>query len=175
MILDDERNVAQLLAKPARQFIDDPNYFFSKLRVIQVPKFLANGSVLQAIYIFGLIVVIIMPGCLAARPIYRWPSLPTIGDDLDPESLRTAIRRSVSFLQKLPPDRVVGEQPRRLTAQDILDSLLVFEQVMLDHWHCPHCLAREIETRFDVIPSNVDSTLSMFFSPGTTSRSYKAA
>jgi len=84
---------------------------------------------------------------------------PVITDDLDPESLRAAIRQSSAYLRKLPPDRIVGEQPRRLTAKDVLDSLRVFENV-LDHWRCAQCLAREIEGRFDVVPSSADPALS---------------
>ena len=84
---------------------------------------------------------------------------PVITDDLDPESLRAAIRQSSAYLRKLPPDRIVGEQPRRLTAKDVLDSLRAFENV-LDHWHCAQCLAREIEARFDVVPSSPDPALS---------------
>jgi len=84
---------------------------------------------------------------------------PVISDDLDPESLRAAIRQSSAYLRKLPPDRVVGEQPRRLTAKDVLDSLRAFENV-LDHWHCAQCLAREIEARFEVMPSSADPALS---------------
>jgi membrane-bound lytic murein transglycosylase A len=86
-------------------------------------------------------------------------SPPVITDDLDPESLRAAIRQSSAYLRKLPPDRIVGEQPRRLTAKDVLDSLRAFENV-LDHWHCAQCLAREIEARFDVVPSSADPALS---------------
>jgi membrane-bound lytic murein transglycosylase A len=84
---------------------------------------------------------------------------PVISDDLDPESLRAAIRQSSAYLRKLPPDRIVGEQPRRLTAKDVLDSLRAFENV-LDHWRCAQCLAREIEARFDVVPSSADPALS---------------
>jgi membrane-bound lytic murein transglycosylase A len=90
-----------------------------------------------------------------------WGQSPTaISDDLDPESLRIAIRRSISFLQKLPPDRVVGEQPRRLTAKDILDSLFAFEKVLIDHWRCADCFAREVNARFEFVPSNTDPELS---------------
>ena len=38
------------------------------------------------------------------------PSEPApLGDDLDADSLRTAVRHSLEYLQKLPPDRVVGD------------------------------------------------------------------
>ncbi len=82
-----------------------------------------------------------------------------IGDDLDPESLRAAIRQSLAYLQKLPPDRVVGEQPRLLTAKEVSDSLLAFEE-LLDHWRCAECLARAINADFDLLPSSADPQLS---------------
>ena len=64
--------------------------------------------------------------------------MPALTDDLDRESLRTALRRSVSYLEKLPPERIVGEQPRRFTAREVLDSLLAFEQ-LLDRRDCRDC------------------------------------
>jgi membrane-bound lytic murein transglycosylase A len=108
----------------------------------------------------GLTYVILLLSCFQAIPTCWSQSAPPISDDLDPESLRTAIRRSVAFLQKLPPGRVVGEQPRRLTAKDILDSLFAFERILLDHWRCGRCFAREIEARFDIVPSSADPMLS---------------
>jgi membrane-bound lytic murein transglycosylase A len=80
---------------------------------------------------------------------------PAIADDLDRESLRSAIRQSFSYLAKLPPDLVVGEHPRRFTAKQILDSLLAFEKT-LDLWGCAGCWAREIARRFDFVPSSND-------------------
>jgi membrane-bound lytic murein transglycosylase A len=108
----------------------------------------------------GSILLVINVGCFQGIPTCWGQSSPPISDDLDPESLRTAIHHSIAFLQKLPPDRVVGEQPRRLTAKDILDSLSAFEKVLLDHWHCAHCFAREINARFEIVPSSADPALS---------------
>jgi membrane-bound lytic murein transglycosylase A len=108
----------------------------------------------------GSILLVINVGCFQGIPTCWGQSTPPISDDLDPESLRTAIHHSIAFLQKLPPDRVVGEQPRRLTAKDILDSLSAFEKVLLDHWHCAHCFAREINARFEIVPSSADPELS---------------
>ncbi|HEX9787771.1 MAG TPA: MltA domain-containing protein [Candidatus Binatia bacterium] len=98
-------------------------------------------------------------GALRSFPLEAQPEPAAIGDDLDPESLRAAIRQSLAYLQKLPPDRVVGEQPRRFTAKEVGDSLLVFEQ-LLDHWGCAECLARAIHARFDLLPSSADPQLS---------------
>ncbi len=82
-----------------------------------------------------------------------------LSDDLDSESLREAIRHSLVYLQKLPADRVVGEEPRRFTARDVSDSLVAFEK-LLDLWSCRECFAREIEARFDLLPSSADAQLS---------------
>jgi membrane-bound lytic murein transglycosylase A len=109
---------------------------------------------------FGLTHVTIFLGCIQPNPTFWGQAAPPISDDLDPESLHTAIRASIVFLQKLPPDRVVGEQPRRTTAKDILDSLFTFEKILLDHWRCAHCLASEITARFEIVPSSADPALS---------------
>jgi membrane-bound lytic murein transglycosylase A len=103
-----------------------------------------------------LLVLLAFGGCapmLSGRPA---PS--DIRDDLDAESLRLAIRRSVGYLEKLPPDRIVGEHPRRFTAGEILDALLAFEQ-SLDGWDCRECWVGEFYTRFDLIPSSDDPEL----------------
>jgi membrane-bound lytic murein transglycosylase A len=84
--------------------------------------------------------------------------MPALTDDLDRESLHTALRRSVSYLEKLPPDRIVGVQPRPFTAREVLDSLLAFEK-LLDSWECGDCWLRDFNKRFDVVPSSADSTL----------------
>ena len=96
---------------------------------------------------------------VAVSGVYGEP-VPTqaavISDDLDRESLRVAIRHSVFYLEKLPPDRVVGEQPRRFTAREILDTLLAFEK-LLDRWDCRECWTTEFNERFELIPSASDA------------------
>jgi len=82
-------------------------------------------------------------------------SAPFISDDLDRESLRAAIRHSIAYLEKLPPERIVGEQPRRLTAKEVLDSVAAFER-LLDRWDCRECWLKELDARFDLIPSSSD-------------------
>jgi len=108
----------------------------------------------------GYILLALALGCLPARPPSTEPLLPVIADDLDPASLRGAIRHSVAFLQQLPPGHLVGMEPRRVTAQQILAALIMFEQILLKHGHCARCFAREIETRFDVVPSSADAVVS---------------
>jgi membrane-bound lytic murein transglycosylase A len=84
---------------------------------------------------------------------------PAVSDDLDAESLRAAIRRSLVFLERMPPDRTVGEQPRRLTAGEVKNSLQVFER-LLDQWSCAECIAREVSARFELLASSEDERLS---------------
>lgn len=85
------------------------------------------------------------------------PSLtPMVADDLDRDSLRLAIRYSRSYLEKLPADRVVGEQPRRFTAREVLESLVAFER-LLEQWDCKGCLAQELKTGFELLPSSSNS------------------
>ena len=76
-------------------------------------------------------------------------------DDLDRDSLRQAIQRSLEFLAKLPPDRLVGELPRKFTAQEIKESLLSFLN-LLELWEKPENLAEEIRSRFDLYPAVKD-------------------
>ncbi|MFQ5849287.1 MAG: murein transglycosylase A [Candidatus Binatia bacterium] len=74
---------------------------------------------------------------------------PTLLDDLDQDSLRHAIQRSLDFLERIPKDRLVGEWPRKLTAQEVRESLLAFIDLidLLDH---PERLLEAIRSRFDL-------------------------
>ena len=97
----------------------------------------------------GVAVAIAVAGC--ALPVtVPWPAL---RDDLDVASLRLAIGHGMSYLKKLPPERIVGEQPRPFTARELLDSLIAFDR-LLDQWHCRDCLARAIAAAFEIIPSS---------------------
>jgi membrane-bound lytic murein transglycosylase A len=78
-----------------------------------------------------------------------------ITDDLDRESLRLAIERSRSYLRKVPADRVVGEQPRQVTAGQVLDSLAALDR-LLDRWSCWDCFVEEFKARFELVPSSRD-------------------
>ncbi len=92
-----------------------------------------------------------LSGCAALRP---QPAI-AISDDLDADSLRAAIRYSIDYLQKLPPEQLVGAQPRLFTAKEILDSLNAFQQ-LLEDWQCAECFAREVNDRFELVPSSSD-------------------
>ncbi len=82
-------------------------------------------------------------------------SAPVITDDLDRESLRAAIHHSIAYLAQLPAERIVGEQPRRLTAKEVLDSVAAFEG-LLDRWDCRECWLKELNSRFELVPSSSD-------------------
>ncbi|HTN69590.1 MAG TPA: MltA domain-containing protein [Methylomirabilota bacterium] len=86
------------------------------------------------------------------------PPAPIVSDDLDRESIRRALRQSQAYLKKLPPDRVVGEQPRRFTAQEVLDSLVAFDR-LLDRWDCRECWIKALTQQFELVPSSSDPEL----------------
>jgi membrane-bound lytic murein transglycosylase A len=118
----------------------------------QCKRFKALLQTLAVVLYFALA----LAACSTVRPPVS--AMPALTDDLDRESLYTALRRSVSYLEKLPPDRIVGEQPRRFTAGEVLDSLLAFEK-SLDSWDCRECWMRDFNTWFDLIPSSGDAEL----------------
>ena len=86
------------------------------------------------------------------------PPAPIVSDDLDRESIRRALRQSQAYLKKLPPDRVVGEQPRRFTAKEVLDSLVAFDR-LLDRWDCRECWIKALTQQFELVPSSSDPEL----------------
>jgi membrane-bound lytic murein transglycosylase A len=98
----------------------------------------------------------VLAGCVKGQPPVS--VVPALSDDLDQESLRAALGRSVSYLEKLPPESIVGEQPRRFTARDVLESLLAFEQ-LLDRRDCRDCWKDNFRDQFDLIPSSGDPDL----------------
>jgi len=102
-----------------------------------------------------IVLILLLSSC--ALPPASAPTL--MGDDLDAESLRAAIRHSLAYLERLPPDRIVGVEPRELTAAEVRRSLIAFEQ-LLSRWSCRECLAREIAARFEWIPSHADPEMS---------------
>ncbi|HMF50686.1 MAG TPA: MltA domain-containing protein [Candidatus Saccharimonadales bacterium] len=115
-------------------------------------------SVCRQLFLLGLLLFCGCAPALKTAPPLAEFNLANFRDDRDLDSLRAAIVESKSYLAKLPPDRVVGEQPRRLTANEVLASLLAFEQ-LLDQWACAPCLARELRARFELVPSSADPRL----------------
>ena len=106
----------------------------------------------------GLLICLVLCLSNCTLPLAKLAPL-VINDDLDAQSLRTAIGHSVAYLQKLPLDRTVGDQPQRLSAKEVLDSLRAFEP-LLELWSCAACLSRELTARFELIPSSADPALS---------------
>lgn len=101
--------------------------------------------------LFLLLLAFALAGC--ALPGRVAPPLTVARDDLDVASLRLAIGQSLSYLRKLPPERIVGERPRPFTAAELIDSLASFD-ALLGGWSCRHCFAREFAARFELIPSS---------------------
>jgi len=104
-----------------------------------------------------LLAAAVLWGCAVSRVPFRAKAelYSGVRDDLDPQSLRAAIRQSLNYLQQLPPDHVVGVEPRRFTVSDVRDSLLAFEK-LLDLWSCQACFRHELNVRFDFLPSSAD-------------------
>ncbi len=110
-----------------------------------------HKSLLTIVFLFFLL---LFPGGVANGHAQD-RELPLFKDDLDQDSLHRAIHRSLEFLQKLPPDRLVGEHPRKLTALEVKESLLSFMD-LLGFWDRPEMLAEEIRSRFDLVPAVED-------------------
>lgn len=108
-----------------------------------------------------LLLAVAVAGC--ALPGRVAPPLAALPDDVDVASLRSAIGYSLSYLRKLPPERVVGEQPRPFTAGELIESLTGFD-ALLDGWSCRQCFARQFAARFELIPSSaVDNEIEVLF------------
>ncbi len=102
-----------------------------------------------------LLLIIFLSSCAPALTAKAPPVSTLVSDDLDAESLRAAISQSLVYLRKLAPERIVGEQPRLFTAAEIENSLTAFER-LLESWSCAACLARELDARFELVPSSAD-------------------
>jgi membrane-bound lytic murein transglycosylase A len=112
----------------------------------------------------GLLALVVwsLSGCavpLKTPGVQRQPEPAGISDDMDRDSLRSAIRQSAVYLAKLPRDRIVGEQPKPVSAGEVLDSLSAFER-LLEQWACAACVTREVQERFDFVPSSADEQMS---------------
>ena len=98
-------------------------------------------------------VLLFLPLSISCGPAMTTPA--ALSDDLDRESLRIAVQHSISYLEKLPPDRIVGEQPRPFTAKEVLNGLREFEG-LLPQWDCRACWLEEFNARFEFVPSSDD-------------------
>jgi membrane-bound lytic murein transglycosylase A len=73
---------------------------------------------------------------------------PALTDDLDRDSLRQAIQRSLQYLERLPPDRLVGAWPRKVTAREVKGPL-AFLNGKLDLLDRPDDLGNAIRSVFN--------------------------
>ena len=105
--------------------------------------------------VYGVLALALLGACSPVAHKRIGATEPEIQDDLDRESLRLAIQRSLEFLAKISGDRVLAERPRRVTAQDIKESLLGFLEV-IDLWDRPEKMAEAIRSRFELVPSADD-------------------
>jgi membrane-bound lytic murein transglycosylase A len=79
----------------------------------------------------------------------------SILDDMDRESLRVSIRRSLDYLARVPRDRMVGKHPRKITAAEVQESLHAFNN-LLGLWDKPKISFKELYSHFDLYPSSPD-------------------
>jgi membrane-bound lytic murein transglycosylase A len=109
-------------------------------------------------WIAGMAAMAMFSYCAVANAQPAQRALPVIADDLDRASLRAAIGQSMGYLAKLPSHRVVGEEPRRFTAGELMATLRAFEQT-LKHWRCRECWIRQVVDLFDFLESSNDPEL----------------
>jgi membrane-bound lytic murein transglycosylase A len=102
-----------------------------------------------------LLLTLLISSCSAGDNHLSKISPPVIQDDLDRESLRAAVRRSLDFLAKVPGDRVLAERPRRVTAQEVKETLLSFLEVT-ELWDRPEKMAAALRSRFELVPFKHD-------------------
>src|SRR5262249_45854192 len=57
-------------------------------------------------------------------------ALPTFTDDLDRESLRQALQRSLEYARRLPPDQALPFGDRQIAARTLVQTLEAFQQVL---------------------------------------------
>ena len=93
--------------------------------------------------------------CIGAAGQAAEVDAPAFKDDLDRESLYGAIQGSLEFLSRLAPDQTLAERPRKITAQELKESLLSFVEI-LNLWGDPEKMAEAIRSRFDILPSAPD-------------------
>jgi membrane-bound lytic murein transglycosylase A len=112
-----------------------------------------NASLLA--FFCGLLLLALLGSCYPGAHPRLADRAPVTQDDLDPESLRAAVRRSLEFLAKVPGDRVLAERPRRVTAQDVRESLSSFLEIA-ELWDRPEKMAAALRSRFELVPSMRD-------------------
>ncbi len=116
---------------------------------------------MRCLQAFIVILVLLTAGSASGQ--IKEGAFPVFKDDLDRDSLRRAINRSLEYLSKIPPDHPVGELPRKFTAQEVKESLLSFTEI-LDSLDRPSDLTEMIRDRFDVYAPLGDPGADVLFS-----------
>ena len=80
------------------------------------------------------------------------PELPAFTDDLDRESLRQALQRSLDYARRLQPDRMLPFGERQITSTTLIQTLEAFQQVVAMA-STPAALQQALRERFDVLQS----------------------
>ncbi len=77
---------------------------------------------------------------------------PTFTDDLDRESLRLATQRSVGYLRRLPPERLVPFGDRQVSVSTLLQTLETFQQLLATA-QTPAAFNRALREQFEIVQS----------------------
>jgi len=88
-----------------------------------------------------------VPGFWLARP-----ELPAFTDDLDRESLRQALQRSLDYARRLQTDRMLPFGERQITSTTLIQTLEAFQQILAMAL-TPAALQQALRERFDVLQS----------------------
>src|SRR5215510_11340591 len=78
--------------------------------------------------------------------------LPTFADDLDRESLRQALQRSLEYARRLPPEQALPFGERQITARTLVQTLEAFQQVLATA-STPTALHKALHERFEIVQS----------------------
>jgi len=78
--------------------------------------------------------------------------LPTFTDDLDRESLRQALQRSLGYARRLRPEQALPFGDRQIAARTLVQTLEAFQQVLATA-PTPTALHKALRERFEVVQS----------------------
>ena len=103
----------------------------------------------------------LLGGCRAAAPTASpapavSPPTPVpveVRDDRGVRSLRAAVAGSLRFLDAVPPQRLLGEWPRRVTAEDVRSSLNEFLELLDEPPESGGGWPHRVAERFDFFPA----------------------
>ena len=95
------------------------------------------------------------PGSVPPASTAFWltrPELPAFTDDLDRDSLRQALQRSLEYARRLPPDQTLPCGERQISGTTLVQTLEAFQQVV-ETASTPAALQQAIRERFHVLQS----------------------